>query len=337
MADDKQPAIDVTKTAKVSEWKHDRPLLSCRFDPGGKFCFTGAHDEFVQRWDMTSGEKLTMRGHRSWVRSMDFRPQQPSLYSGDYAGSLIEWAYQEKEPKAVRTIPAHDGWVRTVCVTSDGKMVATGGNDNLVRVWSTETGEKLHEFAGHERHVYSVTFHPDGKQLVSADLIGVIKHWNLETGKAERELDAKILTKYDKTFRADCGGIRRMQFSPDHKLLACCGVTNVTNAFAGIGNPMVLIYDWESGKLTHKLVPETEFSGFAWGLVWHPDGFVIGVGGGGSGGTLWFWKPDQEKSFFTFKLPNQGFDVDLHPDGKRLAVAHFDSTLRIYSLAEPTA
>lgn len=325
-------AIDPKNTKKTAEWKHDRPLLSCRIDPAGKYCFTGAHDTFVQRWDLASGEKTTMEGHRSWVRSLDFQRQRPSLFTGDYAGGLIEWAYEDKVPTVVRKIDAHDGWVRTVSLTPDGKWVATGGNDNLVRVWSTETGEKVHEFAGHERHVYSLAFHPDGKQLISADLLGVLKHWNLETGKAERELDAKVLTGYDKTFKAHVGGIRRMRFSADGKQLACSGITDVSNAFAGVGKPMVLVYDWESGKLTQKLRPETDFTGFALGVVWHPDGFLIGAGSGNSGGALWFWKPDQEKSFFSFKLPNEGFDLDLHPDGARLAVAHFDKTLRIYSM-----
>ena len=274
-----------------------------------------------------------MEGHRSWVRALEFRPQHASLYTGDYAGGLIEWAYEDKKPRLIRKIEAHHGWVRAVSVTPDGKWVATGGNDNLVRVWSAETGEKLHEFAGHQRHVYSLAFHPDGKQLISADLMGVLKHWSLETGKAERELDAKVLTSYDKTFKADVGGIRRMQFSNDGKQLACSGITDVSNAFAGIGKPMVLVYDWEQGKLIQKLRPEQDFTGFAWGVVWHPNGFLIGVGGGGSGGALWFWKPDQEKSFHTFKLPAQGFDVDLHPDGGQLAVAHFDKSLRMYSMA----
>src|SRR2546430_9992123 len=41
---------------------------------------------------------------------------------------------------------------------------------------------------------------------------------------------------------------RGMAFSPDGKTLAMSGITNVSNAFAGIGNPIVLLANWEDGK-----------------------------------------------------------------------------------------
>ena len=69
-------------------------------------------------------------------------------------------------------------------------------------------------------------------------------------------------------------------------------------------------------------------------MAFHPDGFLAGVGGG-NGGALWFWKPDQAQAFYTLKLPANARDLDLHPDGRRLAVASFDGVLRIYDMAEP--
>ena len=34
-----------------------------------------------------------------------------------------------------------------------------------------------------------------------------------------------------------------------------------------------------------------------------------------------------------FKLPNQAHDFDLHSDGVRMAVAHQDGALRVYTMA----
>ena len=45
-----------------------------------------------------------------------------------------------------------------------------------------------------------------------------------------------------------------------------------------------------------------------WGAAWHPAGLWMGAAGG-SGGALWFWKDDQDKSFHTVKLPNNGRDL----------------------------
>jgi hypothetical protein len=66
-------------------------------------------------------------------------------------------------------------------------------------------------------------------------------------------------------------------------------------------------------------------------VAFHPDGFLAATGGG-SGGALWFWRPDHAASFFTLRLPTNARDLDLHPDGRRLAVAFFDGAVRIYDM-----
>ena len=47
---------------------------------------------------------------------------------------------------------------------------------------------------------------------------------------------------------------------------------------------------------------------------------------------LLFWKPEEEKAFFKFALPNLARDGDLHPDGRQVATAHHDRHLRISRL-----
>ncbi len=122
-----------------------------------------------------------------------------------------------------------------------------------------------------------------------------------------------------------------MAFNSDGSLLACSGITDVSNAFAGVGKPLVVLFDWATGKTKQLLRPKANFQGTAWGVIVHPAGFVAGVGGG-NGGALWFWKPDSAQDFFALALPNNARDLDLHPDGRRLAVAFFDGAVRIYGM-----
>src|SRR5205823_5878344 len=109
------------------------------------------------------------------------------------------------------------------------------------------------------------------------------------------------------------------------------GITNVSNAFAGIGNPLVVLFDWQTGQRKTLLAPKEAFQGTMWGVAFHPDGFVIGAAGG-NGGALYFWKPDQPQAFFTLKLPDNARDLSLLPDGKRLAVPFAGGALRVYDL-----
>jgi WD40 repeat protein len=161
--------------------------------------------------------------------------------------------------------------------------------------------------------------------------MGVVKHWDLAKFSTAREFDAKLLHKYDTTFRGNIGGSRGMAFNPDGSLLAASGITEVSNAFAGIGKPLVMLFDWQTGKTRQLLRPKAPFNGTGWAVAFHKAGFVAGVGGG-NGGELWFWKPEQALSFHTVKLPNNARDMDLHPDGRRLAVAFFDGVVRIYDM-----
>jgi WD40 repeat protein len=326
--------VDPTKTHELSKWKHTRPLTACRFDPTGKFVFTGAEDNTVQRWDIATGTATALAAHDSWVRAIGFSPSGEHVYTGGYDGRLIWWNTAAEKPEPIRKIePAHDGWLRALAVSPDGQTIATCGNDKLIKLWSSAEGTLLGQLPGHESHVYNIAFHPTQPMLVSCDLKGVVKQWELTEKKHVKDLGtAAALYKYDTTFRADIGGARSMAFSTDGKLLALGGITNVTNAFAGIGNPAVVTFDFESGKLEKTHVAKEPLNGTAWGVRHHPDGYWIGLSGGGGGGMLYFWKHDSANEFFKLKLADNGRDLDLSADNRRLAVAHFDQHIRLMGL-----
>jgi WD40 repeat protein len=327
------PKADPAAVRLVKTLQFNRPFMSCRIDPTGDYVFGGAQDNSIQRFDLLLGTQTPLLGHRSWVSGFDFQPGNPQvLVSAGFDGKISWWDSLAAAPAASRTIKAHQGQVRCVVFSRDGRYVATGGNDKLVRIWSAADGALVTELAGHANHVYNVAFHPDGKQLVSGDLLGVIKHWELDTWRHVRDLDAGPLTKYDPTFRADCGGVRGFDFSPDGRYLAAGGIGEVSNAFAGIGKPTVVLFDWLTGQKLHVMTPKGTFQGAVEGLQFHPSGeFLIGAGGG-SGGGLWFWKPDQPQAIFDFGLPNVAYGLALHPDGMRLTVPLYDNTVRLYEL-----
>jgi WD40 repeat protein len=329
--------IDVTKTHVAAEVKHKSPIIACRFDPGGKSVFFGAEDHMVWRWNWTEGDALVpFRGHNSWVRAIACTPDSQTLITGGYDGQLVWWPALDPKPQPSREVAAHDGWIRALAVSPDGKWVGSVGNDHSVRVWNVADGQLVMELIGHDCHVYNLSFHPHDAALVSGDLKANLIHWDISTGKEVRRWQAKSLYTYDKGFRADIGGFRGLLFSPCGKRLAGSGMVNVTNAFAGVGEPAVVEFDWESEKELVQHESKAKLKGVAWGVAVHPDEFTIGVSGGGAGGYLLFWKPIEKEEFHQFKLPNTARDLDMSNDGIHLATAHYDRRVRICRMTAKT-
>src|SRR5262249_47213349 len=153
---------------------------------------------------------VEMKGHHSWVGSLAVAPAgEPTLFSGSYNGHLIRWNLAEEKPSVAADRVAHQGFLRAIACSPDGQLVASCGNDQVVRVWKP-SGTLVRELRGHNSHVYNVAFHPSGRSLVSGDLMGNLKQWDTSSWQLTRELDATVLEKYDETFRAHCGGIRSL-------------------------------------------------------------------------------------------------------------------------------
>lgn len=326
--------IDPKATHQVREHKHDRPLVSCRWDPQGRYIAFGAEDHLVHVFDLAASKATALAAHDSWVRAIGFAPDGTWLFSGGYDGRLAGWPLGASLPdKPQFVVEAHDGWLRALAVSPDGRLVATCGNDRLVKLFRAADGSAVAELSGHESHVYHLIFAPDGKSLFSCDLKGQVKQWDVEGGKLVRDLPAAAaLYKYDTSFRADIGGARSIAITPDGKLLALGGITNVTNAFAGVGNAVIVLIDLAEGKLARTLQPKEKVNGTMWGVARHPAGFWIGLAGGGGGGWLYFFDDSQSEEFFKFKLPSDGRDLGVAPDASQVAVAHADRTLRLYGL-----
>lgn len=322
MMADTASELDPTKIWESQSFEYDRPLTVCAFSPCSKYVVAGAQHDDVQRWDLASGERTPLVGHRSWVMALGFHPDQKRLITGDYHGVVHCWSYADAAPKPLWTIKdTGHGWVRDLKITPDGKHLLTTGNDQVVRLWSTVDGKPIREFSGHEHHVFSLAVSPDSKTFFSGDLLGRVHQWELTSGKLLRTLDASILHAREENFLADVGGARRMEVSGDGSLLACSGMTDANGNTFCVGKAAVLVFDVATGKLKQTLRPKTKMDGPLEGLCFLPDNSIAAQGQLlHSGTSIEFWKPEVAEPFHVLKAPT-GYSLHLHPDKLRLASA----------------
>lgn len=80
-------------------------------------------------------------------------------------------------------LPEDDSVIYSASFSPDGKMIAAGTADGLVRLWDATDGNLLYTLH-HDSDVYSVAFSPDGKVLASASEDATVRFWDTHTGQA---------------------------------------------------------------------------------------------------------------------------------------------------------
>ena len=110
-----------------------------------------------------------------------------SILPPDYLSSAI-WLKNKRQmkttdPALVRIFSGHEGYVNSVSISADGKRLASGSDNETVRLWDTETGKEIQRFVGHEELVSSVSLSADGKRLASGSGDKTVRLWDTETGR----------------------------------------------------------------------------------------------------------------------------------------------------------
>lgn len=91
------------------------------------------------------------------------------------------WLYDIKNNNKSLFLLPHKCSIESIAFNPDGKILATGSNDNLVRLWDVSTGKQEKTLIGHRREISSVAFSSDGNKLVSASP-GEISIWDVASG-----------------------------------------------------------------------------------------------------------------------------------------------------------
>ncbi len=174
---------------------HSHAVKSVTFSPDGQILASGSWDKTIKLWDVNSGREIcTITGHQLQVNAVAFSPQGQLLASASYDRTIRLWEISALEDfqrelqnrpcySLLGTLSGHAWAVLTVAFSPDGKILATGSDDNTIKLWEVNTGQLICTLVGHSWSVVAVAFTADGETLLSASCDKTVKLWRVSTAE----------------------------------------------------------------------------------------------------------------------------------------------------------
>jgi WD40 repeat protein len=231
-------------------------------------------------------------------------------------GSLLDGL--QHSAAIVKYLRGHTAPVSNVAFSPDGKVLATGGDENDIYLWDVEKRELLTRLSGHQAFIYSLDFSAGGAQgvLASGDKNGNIILWDV----SNKTQLASFAASADPAWAVD--------FSPDGKTLAVSSKNTILLWDVSDSRNPNSIGQLAGGHQDNADIYAVAFA--------PPDGKTLASAGTDTTITLWdvaaqkplgpFTAPDDRRPRFGIRT------LAFSPDGSLLASGGDDANIYLWDV-----
>lgn len=295
----------LTNTALVGEIgsfnQHTDAVWSVAVSADSKYALSGSADKTVRFWDLNSLKELhRLEGHPSPVFSVSMA--LPRGVSGSADETVRVWDLATSFP--VQKLGGRLKPVHGVAMSQDGKLVLSGSDDGVVRLWDVETGKEK-KMEGHEGPVWCVAFLPGNQRCISGGSDRSVRLWDLSSGKMLKKFDGHDDFVWGVAVSAD-----------GHQ------------ALSGSKDKTIRLWNLDTGASMRTYVGHQDG---VYSVAFAKDGqrFLSGS----ADKTVRLWNLDSGNELYAFKGHTGAVhSVAAVPDGLRVVSASADKTVRIWGL-----
>jgi len=228
--------------------------------------------------------------------SVRFSPDGRHLLTASNDGGLR--LHESATGAIVRELGRHEGGAWDAVFSRDGRLVASVGADDMLRVWDVEHARPRAAIPGEGRQLFRVVWHPDGTRIATSGLAGRVDIWRTDGTR-----EATIVER--------ASGARALAFDERGGLLA-----------AGFDDGTLAVWEVDS----HRVRWQVRQAEAVTTVAFEPGGLRL-VSGSFSQ-TVHFWDAATGTPLVTIE-PNNGTirRLSFDPSGRYLAIAGWWRTM----------
>jgi NACHT domain- and WD repeat-containing protein len=177
------PATSTSRSLRRTLLAHRGAVTAVSVSPSGRYLATGGEDGVVRVWEELDGALVaSLDAHEDGIGGLVWLtdPDERLLASGGGDGFIRIWDWPAELER--RAWQAHRGPVRALALVENGRTIASGGEDRMIRGFAAESGEPTWELPGHEDRVLGLAAAPP-VGLVSGSQDRTVRTWRLDPAR----------------------------------------------------------------------------------------------------------------------------------------------------------